>query len=71
MYGCDLTFVFPQFKRRDLRSDRLRQFPVVRRFDTLWTMNDQWTDASKLATIERFSGRPSLHGYGCSSSDLN
>jgi Group II intron, maturase-specific domain len=36
MYGCDLTFVFPQFKRRDLRPDRLRQFPVVRRFDTLW-----------------------------------
>ena len=36
MFGCDLTFAFPHFTSRDLRRDRFRQFPVARRFDTLW-----------------------------------
>jgi hypothetical protein len=34
--GCDLTFGLAQSTCGDPRRDRLRQFPVVTRFDTLW-----------------------------------
>jgi ribosomal-protein-alanine N-acetyltransferase len=36
VFGCDLTFGFPQSKSRDLSSASSRQFTVATRFDTLW-----------------------------------
>lgn len=59
MRGCHLTFAFPQLTRRDLRRDRSRQFPVARRFDTLWAMKGR-----SLSCLRRLFNGASTFGCG-------